>query len=592
MIVAFALLIGGLIPAQPGFFVASNGSDSNAGTQAAPWLTITKVNSATTTGKTVFFRGGDFFNDSPLNLHSNTNYSSYGTGRAIISGGQIVAGWTLQAGGLNVWRSTWNVGRPRQLWVNGTRVIRARVDSSSYVFSEDSSTHTYSTASGMASWINPGDIEFVYYTEWQNMRVPVLSIDGTTTTMMANPYLFTRYALSFNGFTSIPKFVENSYEIFSGNHAAGTFYHDRAAGFLYMIPPAGVSDPNAATVIAPVSSTIVAADTVSNVTVSNLEFAHTVNPDISTEGLPDAQANYVLTSSSSLVGKSLKAGIHLTNATNVVFNRCLIRHMGSLGVHIENVSTDCGLFGNIIYDISGNGIQVGDSLQLSGQVAIRTTIKDNFIFDTGLEYNSGVGIMQWYADTSLISHNEVQRLYYTGISMGLGWGREGSANGAANNTVSFNDVHYVLYSRMNDGAGIYINSYEIAASVTFNYLHEIGYAGWPGPYGESFNGIYMDDGTTNTTATSNVVVNAHTRQYFSHNNLGPNTFNSNTCDNTSANDYIEQSGSYTGGLGWVANSYGSLNVLSVAAAQAAGVALGAGLEPAYADVEAEGNSLL
>ncbi|HYT43831.1 MAG TPA: hypothetical protein VEP90_15940, partial [Methylomirabilota bacterium] len=74
------------------FYVAANGSDSNMGTQAAPWQTINKVNSRVfAPGSAVYFRGGDTFtgNLTPQVLNgSGSNpvvFGSYGIGRATIN---------------------------------------------------------------------------------------------------------------------------------------------------------------------------------------------------------------------------------------------------------------------------------------------------------------------------------------------------------------------------------------------------------------------------------------------------------------------------------------------------------------------------
>ena len=66
------------------YYVNNSGSDSNPGTQALPWQTISKVNSVNLTGDTILFEGGQTFT-SPLNdsSYSNVTISTYGTGNAI-----------------------------------------------------------------------------------------------------------------------------------------------------------------------------------------------------------------------------------------------------------------------------------------------------------------------------------------------------------------------------------------------------------------------------------------------------------------------------------------------------------------------------
>jgi hypothetical protein len=72
------------------FFVASSGSDSNPGTRAAPWRTLTNVNSHDFGARDcVNFNGGETFGGGTTGIKSVTLHcaKSYGIGRATISSG-------------------------------------------------------------------------------------------------------------------------------------------------------------------------------------------------------------------------------------------------------------------------------------------------------------------------------------------------------------------------------------------------------------------------------------------------------------------------------------------------------------------------
>lgn len=93
----FAILIGGIIPAstQTGYYVSAAGNDSNPGTLAAPWATMSKANAHTyAPDDTLNFRGGDSFSgnlvlqfSSPPSASHRFTVQSYGTGQAMISAG-------------------------------------------------------------------------------------------------------------------------------------------------------------------------------------------------------------------------------------------------------------------------------------------------------------------------------------------------------------------------------------------------------------------------------------------------------------------------------------------------------------------------
>ncbi len=575
-----AVVIGGV--STQGYYVSASGSDSNPGSLASPWQTITKVNATTTTGRTVHFNGGDRF-EGALSLHSGTNYTSYGTGRATISGGVAITTWTQVDAPHNIWRASWNSGRPRALYVDGTRCVRART-STGLPSGSTSNSGGYSTASSsnpgyLSTYGNKSDIEFVYYFDWRNSFVPVSNVVSNTITMLTTPWADFQANQDSQSKPYTVTYVENAYEIFTANNTAGTFYQDRSANFVYLIPPAG-GDPNSMTVIAPVLDQVVTGSSVGNVTVSNLEFAHTTNLDINTAGFPEIQANICgqIPSHPFSTWANTKAAIDLNACTSVRFTRCLIRHLGTAGISVRSTSTNCELDGNIIYDTSGNGVVVGNGTGYTGLQPVNLSVNNNFIAKVGQEFQGAVGFLQWWAVTTNVTHNEVYKVPYTGISLGIGWGLETNPSGATGNQITYNDVHsYML--RMDDGGGIYENSHNPLALTTHNYCHDSG--SLTGTVG----GIYLDDGSQGNAVSTNVVVQYGTHALFFNNNINNNVMTTNTSDG----------GAYDvnpGPLTVAPNTYDTLIVVSTPSARLTGVALGTGLEPAYADVKAEADILV
>lgn len=573
------MLIGAIIPPISDYYVSLAGSDSNPGTQTSPWLTISKVNAAATASKNIHFRGGDRF-EGALTLKSSSNYDSYGTGRACLSGGVPITTWSQVDVPNNIWRASWNAGRPRSLFVNGTRVIRARTTTPLPGGSASTSGGFSTTGAYMATWGNQSDIEMVYYfIGWQNSFVPVASVSGNAITMLSGPWAEFKTNRDWLSLGYMPQFIENAYEIFTANNTPGTYYQDRTAGFVYLIPPAGVSNPNSAEVIAPVLQQVATATGVSTVAVTNLEFAHTTNLDIITDGFAEIQANIIGSDIATLAAvRQIKAAVSVTASSNVSFTGCLFRRTSTAGVGFLSTSTDCSLIGNIICDIGGNGVQIGYATQYGGSQPLRTTITNNFIATCGQEFNGGAGVFQWWAGQSDISHNEVYKLPYTGISLGIGWGRETNPNGSSGNVVSYNDVHDYMRV-LDDGGGIYVNSHNPTATVHHNYCHDSA----------SFSGlkvgIYTDDGSQGYTISNNVVAQYGTQSFHMNDNIDGNVFSSNTSDGGS---YHVQNGP----LYVAPNTYDALNVISTAAARTAGVALGAGIQPAYSAVKAEADILV
>ncbi|MGA2750522.1 MAG: hypothetical protein ABSG59_17255, partial [Verrucomicrobiota bacterium] len=78
LIVPSLLVSGASALAQTSFYVATNGSDSNAGTLAAPFLTLAKAQSAeqaagTGVHRNIYIRGGEYFNVTMLVSSSDSS---------------------------------------------------------------------------------------------------------------------------------------------------------------------------------------------------------------------------------------------------------------------------------------------------------------------------------------------------------------------------------------------------------------------------------------------------------------------------------------------------------------------------------------
>jgi hypothetical protein len=103
---------------------SANGSDSNPGTQAAPWKTIAKVNATTLLpGETIAFKAGDVWREQ-LTIWSNGSvgepitFTSYGSGPSpVISGANVVSAWTSAASYYASYTTA-----PSQVFRNGARL--------------------------------------------------------------------------------------------------------------------------------------------------------------------------------------------------------------------------------------------------------------------------------------------------------------------------------------------------------------------------------------------------------------------------------------------------------------------------------------
>ncbi|WNR43971.1 right-handed parallel beta-helix repeat-containing protein [Paenibacillus roseipurpureus] len=113
------------------YYVDLNGSDSNDGTSlSTPFQTIQKAASVASAGDTVNIRGGTYRETvTPANSGTSGNpitYQNYNGETAIVSGADLVTGWTLDSGSIYKAPMNWTLGAGNQVFVNGTMIDEAR----------------------------------------------------------------------------------------------------------------------------------------------------------------------------------------------------------------------------------------------------------------------------------------------------------------------------------------------------------------------------------------------------------------------------------------------------------------------------------
>jgi hypothetical protein len=144
------------------------------------------------------------------------------------------------------------------------------------------------------------------------------------------------------------------------------------------------------------------------------------------------------------------------------------------------------------------------------EILDHTTVTDNVIHDVGTDYRSACGITLLFSRHTVISHNELYDLPYTGITAGVIQGHvdeaahpQNSTNVNADNTISDNLIFDVMQV-LDDGGAVYMEGHQaqyvyaadgtIDASATLNNgLHVTGNVVYND--GSRFNAFYDDAGS-------------------------------------------------------------------------------------------------
>lgn len=541
---------------QVDYYVSPAGNDSTPGTEIQPFRTIAKardavrtINRNMTQDITVYLRGGTYSLDQTLMLDARDSgmnghfviYRSYPGERARICGGRKITGWKKDSG--NRWRAMTDIPDFRQLYVNGKRAIRARGGplQAGELYGADGYK---SSDISMATWENQGDIEFVYDQEWERTisKVAHITKEGSSVIItMQQPY-FTLLRLKDGIHHVLPTFIENARELLD---QPGEWYLDKHTHQIYYIPRSG-EEMDKAQVIAPALEKLLELrgsldEPVRNLRFEGITFCHASWLRPSEIGHINIQANFIITPENliartdgfvaNLHNENMKSpsGIVLHAAKAIRFERCTFTQFGSGGIDVEFGSQDNLISGCQFYDLSGSAIQVGDVIDHHPRDP-REIVKDNqvlnnYIHDVAVEYLAGVGIFAGYTSGTVISHNEISNLPYTGISIGWGWGEEDPGGGGGEYFQPFyykdptssrdlhceyNHIHDIMKQR-NDGGGIYTLSDMPGTMIRGNLVHDS--LGEPG-------GIYLDEGSAHIEVTGNVVYNV--TQSMTYNNKAQN----------------------------------------------------------------------
>ena len=609
-------------------YVSAHGSDHASGTAGRPVRTLERardlVRSRHPAGDlTVHIASGVYRLSSPLELGAQDSGSDghrviwQGSPGTVISGGRQVTRWKKAGNGL--WSAPAPLDQTRQLYVNGVRAVRAHGTVPVTLTGTDTG-YTASDAT-LSKWRNPGDIEFVYTAgeamwnlqryglgQWTEPRCSVASVSGTTITMDQPCWDNSTRRVEFPDIPGrtvnmvgpgdltdgrLPAYAENAFELLD---QPGEWYLDRARHTVYYKPRAG-EDLRHADVEMPAVEKLIDANGVHDVAFRGLRFSYAtwLTPS-SPEGFSEIQAGYTITGKTGYATQGLcqfvaggtcpyaswtrEPGNVSVTGQRVEFSDDAFTHLGAAGLEFGTGTKDSVVRGSVFTDISGNGIEVGGVDQPQADDAGTTrgnTVEDNHLYGLPREYHGGVAIINGYSQHDTITHNQIDDVAYSAISMGWGgWpdkiSKPATPNISHDNTVSDNLIFNYM-QLLDDGGGIYTQgltgtSMTDGEKVTGNVIHD--------QWGLGKN-VYTDNGCTYETIDGNVLYNASYSNVASRHTDYRDALGNNDPTLITGN-YWQQGDPDSDNKGLVTQGN---HILTDPAKAPAGIVSAAGLEPAY-----------
>ena len=507
---------------------------------------------------TIHLAAGTYFLYEPLRLRPEDSGLSIKGTDAVISGGINIADWKRQ-GKLMVADVPDFNGRPidfRQLWINGSKAVRAR-DVSNY--EQMHRIRTYDKK-GHVLWVPKKAVEkimkapyaeMVLHEMWctSNLRIKSIEIQGDSAAIRFHaPEAKLQFEHPWpspmtpdTGHPS-PFYLTNAKELID---EPGEWYHDiRERKLYYMSQPLAISHQPSAishqpsaishqpSAIAPVLETLVtvigtAEHPVRNITIEGVTFSHTTWMRPSEKGHVPLQAGMYLTEAYKLrpqidrpnnhkldnqgwLGRA-HAAVELRYTENVNFKDCRFEHLGGSGLDYV-VGCRGGIVTHCTFaDIAMNGYVCG-SFSPEGlethlpynptdfrEVCTGQTVQQSEFYDVTNEDWGCVAIAAGYVNAINIEHNTIHDISYTGISLGWGWNRDLIC--MKDNKVHANLIyHYAQH--MYDCAGIYTLGNQPGTIISENVVRDIAQPSYVHDPNHWFY-LYTDEGSSNITLRDN-----------------------------------------------------------------------------------------
>lgn len=458
---------------------------------------------------------------------------------AVITGGRRISGWWKDEDGAwhvtlpDVRNDKWNFTR---LFVNGIRRFRPRFPVEGYSLAVSNVIHSskgpvdkepglvagfaYEDGSIDESWANREDLELFNLQKWNTSRMRIGSLDGKERVVR---FTEPRYCTSgHSAYRGTRFWVENVKEMFG---APGSWYLDRPTGELKYMPCAGET-PEDALVEAPVAERLLLVRGCAERDVANVEFRDIVFR-------MDGHGTPVGGSFGVQAAFQVPAAVELVRAHHVDFRGCVLTQLGGYGIAFGPGTHDCRVSDTLMRDLGAGGVKMGAPYKGYADVQERSpqpmgenvpgfrgkawdlthhiTIENCHVTGAGRIFPDAVGMLCLRASYNRFVHNEIDDLYYSGVSIGWDW--SGAPTMSHHNEVAYNHIHDIGQRMLSDMGFVYLLGRAPGTSVHHNYLHDISCFAYGG------TGIYPDEASSGVESHHNLVRNTM-RSYHQNQNGG------------------------------------------------------------------------
>jgi parallel beta-helix repeat protein len=503
-------------PAVARYYVATNGNDTADGSDSAPFATLQRAQLAMQQSaiKVTQINAGTYYPGSPLTLTAldqGETWEATPGATVIISGGQILSGWTSEGNGIysaiaaqpvsldlaisGVRQMPAALGYdPQRPFISGWRVLPTnQAQNFGVTFAVDPADLTPSVKPGAMLQV----LDFLRYTD---QFTKVVSVDAVNNTITVADQI--NIGTSTAGISGSWRVLNDPADL----GAPGEFAYDASASKVY-IQPANPDALPADTVVAAEMSTLIVLNNVSGVTISGLTFSDTTSEEHEYAGaLRDKLAAVMLTgvTNSAITGNTflnVGNGISLGNSSNNIIAGNGFAQLGGSGIFLTANSNQNKVTGNTMtglgkINVGASGIHIENSANnlidsnvidgsprwgvdlfpTDGLSLVGNTVSNNVIRNTNQQTND-TGAIYSYAGTSPSYVNEGTTITGNRIENLGGLLRDASGN-----------------YKLGQTQGIYMDDQVSTVTMTNNVIESDG------------NGMFLCHGCQSNSASNNVVI--------------------------------------------------------------------------------------
>lgn len=547
--------------AQQQFYVSPSGSDSNPGTRAQPFQTISHArnvvkdwnkNNSQNEDITVWLFGGDYDLSQTLVFGINDGarpgqtitYSALPGGKPVITSDVTVTGWkkcTEMPKGLPqvAYNKIWVAPVPESLtsfkvlFNKDGMLPRARTNAMAHLPRKEGERGRvkYHTTipfhkGGLDSLFYPMHAEIVVIggAPWTMNILPVKRVDTATGIVyLMYPSTYGLVKVNF-GFDAHTIWVENT---FAGMRVPGNWVLDKENRLLYLWPEENSAPGN----------DIVAPRLIELIRVEG-EINYDGPKDIPVRGLAFKDITFShgdRYDSHGQTGRGIQhdwnkfdaatALLRFRGAENCRVENCHFINSGGDAIRFDLYAQHNKVVNNEIADMGGAGVLLVGYGPGTKDVNKNNKISNNYIHNIGTLWWHSMAIWAWQSGHNMISHNTIKHTPYTAIavtgrilwdtsgrrecSRTVRWPEVGATKGNDSweerekflhgryNIIKENDISHVM-EKMQDGDGIYISGAGRGNIVTGNYIHDIPSDAW----GEA---IRCDNDQNETIIKNNII---------------------------------------------------------------------------------------